>query len=75
MSELHSVLVEYEDGSIRYYETRYVPEKTCEFESLIGGKKRCKRCGAFVSFDAVWDCCGVIPSRFCPNCGAKIKIT
>ena len=48
------------------------PERTCEFEPLIGGKKRCKRCGAFVSSDAVWDCFGVISARFCPNCGAKV---
>ena len=47
-------------------------ERTCELEPPKSGKRRCKRCGAFVSTDAVWDCFGVIPSRFCPNCGAKM---
>ena len=48
------------------------PERTCELEPPISGKKRCKRCGAFVSYNAVWDCFGIIPARFCPNCGAKV---
>lgn len=48
-------------------------ERTCELESPKSGKRRCKRCGAFVSVDTVWDCCGVIPVRFCPNCGARVK--
>ena len=48
------------------------PERTCEFEPPISGKKRCKRCGAFISYNAVWDCFGIIPARFCPNCGAKV---
>lgn len=47
------------------------PERTCELEPSKSGKRRCKRCGAFVSVDAVWDCCGIIPTRYCPNCGAK----
>lgn len=33
---------------------------------------RCTRCGAFNRKDAVTDCCGVIPSRFCANCGADV---
>lgn len=33
---------------------------------------RCTRCGAFNRKDAVTDCCGVIPSRFCANCGAGV---
>lgn len=48
------------------------PERTCELEPPISGKKRCKRCGAFVSYNAVWDCFGIISARFCPNCGAKV---
>ena len=47
-------------------------DRTCELEPPKSGKRRCKRCGAFVSTDAVWDCFGVIPSRFCPNCGARV---
>lgn len=33
---------------------------------------RCTRCGAFNRKDAVTDCCGVIPSRYCANCGAEV---
>ena len=46
-------------------------ERTCELDSQACGKRRCKRCGAFVSVDSVWDCFGCIPVRYCPNCGAK----
>lgn len=31
----------------------------------------CKHCGAFSRKDAVTDCCGVIPSRCCANCGRE----
>lgn len=31
----------------------------------------CKHCGAFSRKDAVTDCCGVIPSRCCGNCGRE----
>ena len=48
------------------------PEITCEFDSQVCGKRRCKRCGAFVSVDSVWDCSGCIPAKYCPNCGAKV---
>lgn len=48
------------------------PKRTCELEPSKSGKKRCKCCGAFVSVDAVWDCCGIIPAKYCPNCGAKV---
>ena len=47
-------------------------ERTCEFDSQACGKRRCKRCCAFVSVDSVWDCFGCIPFKFCPNCGAKV---
>ena len=48
------------------------PELTCELDSQVCGKRRCKRCGAFVSVDSVWDCSGCIPAKYCPNCGAKV---
>ena len=31
----------------------------------------CGHCGAFSRKDAVTDCCGVIPSRRCGNCGRE----
>lgn len=33
---------------------------------------RCTRCGAFNYRLAVTDCCGVIPSHYCANCGAEV---
>lgn len=33
---------------------------------------RCSRCGAFVYWDAVTDTSGVLPTHFCPNCGAEV---
>ena len=36
-----------------------------------GNYWRCGRCGAFSRKDAVTDCCGVIPSRCCGNCGRE----
>lgn len=33
---------------------------------------RCTRCGGFICWDAVTDCCGVIPTRYCPWCGAEV---
>lgn len=36
-----------------------------------GNYWRCGHCGAFSRKDAVTDCCGVIPSRCCGNCGRK----
>lgn len=59
-----------EAEAIEAWNTRH--ERTCELEPPSCGARRCKRCGAFVSVDAVFDCCGVIPTRFCPNCGAKV---
>jgi hypothetical protein len=47
-------------------------QRTCQLEPQKSGKRRCKRCGAFVSTDAVWDCFGAIAAKYCPNCGAKV---
>ena len=68
------------DGSVKTSElfSRFAdliepePEITCEFDSQACGKRRCKRCGAFVSVDSCWDCFSCIPVRYCPNCGAKV---
>lgn len=45
---------------------------TTKREGGCGGYWRCTRCGAFNRTDAVTDCCGVIPSRCCANCGAGV---
>lgn len=33
---------------------------------------RCSRCGAFIRWDAVTNLTGVVPTRYCPNCGAEV---
>ena len=45
---------------------------TSELEPPKSGTRRCKHCGAFVSTRAVSDCFGVIPTRYCPNCGIEV---
>lgn len=32
----------------------------------------CSRCGAFIRWDAVTNLTGVVPTRYCPNCGAEV---
>ena len=49
-----------------------IDRPTTKREGGCGIYWRCPLCGAFNRKDAVTDCCGVIPSRFCPNCGAEV---
>lgn len=46
-------------------------ERTCRDDGT--GAFRCTRCGAFARRDAVMDCTGQIPLRYCPNCGARVE--
>lgn len=46
-------------------------ERTCHDDGT--GAFRCTRCGAFARRDAVMDCTGQIPLRYCPNCGARVE--
>ena len=51
-----------------------IDRPTCEMGGNLSTRYAiCSRCGAFVRRDAVTDCCGVIPVRFCANCGAEVK--
>lgn len=46
---------------------------TCEMKGRPGERYAiCTRCGAFVRRDAVTDCFGVIPVKFCPNCRSEV---
>lgn len=45
-------------------------ERTCRDDGI--GAFRCTRCGAFARRDAVMDCTGQIPLRYCPSCGARV---
>lgn len=50
-----------------------IDRPTCEKEEHDEYCWRCTRCGGFICWDAVTDCCGVIPTRYCPSCGAEVK--
>lgn len=50
-----------------------IDRPTCYREENNPYYWRCTRCGAFVYRDAVTDCFGVIPTRYCPNCGAEVE--
>ncbi len=46
-------------------------ERTCRDDGS-GEAFRCSACGAFTLRGLVTDLCGVIPMRYCPNCGARV---
>lgn len=48
-----------------------IDRPTIKREGGCGIYWRCPRCGAFNRKDAVTDCCGVIPSRYCAYCSAE----
>ena len=45
--------------------------KTCR--DVGHGVFRCSRCRAFVDRGAVSTKYGIVPLRYCPNCGARIE--
>lgn len=49
-----------------------IDRPTTKRDDVGGIYWRCHRCGAFNRKDAVTDCCCVIPSRYCANCGADV---
>lgn len=49
-----------------------IDRPTCKKEEHDEYYWRCTRCGGFICWDAVTDCCGVIPTHYCPNCGAEV---
>lgn len=50
-----------------------IDHPTCKMEGHPGARYGiCSHCGAFVRRDAVTDCTGGIPVKYCPNCGAEV---
>ena len=50
-----------------------IDRPTCEMKGHPGARHAvCTRCGALVRRDAVADRTGVIPVKYCPNCGAEV---
>ena len=61
-----------EDFDAAGYLADLIGRPTTKRDDVGGIYWRCPRCGAFNRKDAVTDCCGVIPSRYCANCGAVV---
>lgn len=59
-------------GDIFHLLADLIDRPTTKRDGAGGIYWRCTRCGAFNRKDAVTDCCGVIPSRYCANCGADV---
>lgn len=59
-------------GDIFHLLADLIDRPTTKRDDAGGIYWRCHRCGAFNRKDAVTDCCGVIPSRYCANCGADV---
>lgn len=59
-------------GDIFHLLADLIDRPTTKRDGVGGIYWRCTRCGAFNRKDAVTDCCGVIPSRCCANCGADV---
>ncbi len=61
------------EGDIFHLLADLIDRPTCKKEEHDEYYWRCTRCGGFICWDAVTDCCGVIPTRYCPNCGAEVQ--
>lgn len=59
-------------GDIFHLLADLIDMPTTKREGGCGIYWRCPRCGAFNRKDAVTDCCGVIPSRYCAYCSAEV---
>ena len=59
-------------GDIFHLLADLIDRPTIKREGGCGIYWRCPRCGAFNRKDAVTDCCGVIPSRYCAYCSAGV---
>lgn len=59
-------------GDIFHLLADLIDRPTTKREGGCGAYWRCTRCGAFNRKDAVTDCCGVIPSRYCAYCSAEV---
>lgn len=64
--------VDYERGNIFDYLADLIDRPTCERVECDQHYWRCSRCGVFVYWDAVANLTGVVPTRYCPNCGAEV---
>lgn len=50
-----------------------IDRPTCERVECNQHYWLCSRCGVFVYWDAITNLTGVVPTRYCPNCGAFIR--
>lgn len=62
-----------EDFDAAGYLADLIDRSTCQRTECDHRYWRCSRCGAFVRWDAVTNLTGVVPTRYCPNCGAEVE--
>lgn len=70
--ELILACIGYEAGNLFDYLADLIDRPTCRKEEYDPYYWRCTRCGAFIYWDAVTDLSGVVPTNYCPNCGAEV---
>ncbi len=49
-----------------------IDRPTCQRTECDHRYWRCSRCGAFVRWVTATNLTGVVPTRYCPNCGAEV---
>ncbi len=59
-------------GDIFHLLADLIDRPTCQRTECDHRYWRCSRCGAFVRWVTATNLTGVVPTRYCPNCGAVV---
>lgn len=59
-------------GDIFHLLADLIDRSTCQRTECDHRYWRCSRCGAFVRWVTATNLTGVVPTRYCPNCGAEV---
>ena len=62
-----------EDFDAAGYLADLIDRPTCQRTECDHRYWRCSRCGAFVRWVTATNLTGVVPTRYCPNCGAEVE--
>lgn len=60
-------------GDIFHLLADLIDRPTCQRTECDHRYWRCSRCGAFVRWVTATNLTGVVPTRYCPNCGAEVE--
>lgn len=60
-------------GDIFHLLADLIDRSTCQRTECDHRYCRCSRCGAFVRWVTATNLTGVVPTRYCPNCGAEVE--